>query len=58
MFVNKGQWSVQVSNVFIGPLSALSLDEALNALSVTRIIHSLYYAPAGRYINAWINSNV
>jgi hypothetical protein len=25
-------------------------------VSVTRIIQSLYYAPAGRYINAWMHS--
>jgi hypothetical protein len=25
-------------------------------LSLTRIIQSLYYAPAGRYINAWMHS--
>jgi hypothetical protein len=24
--------------------------------SLTRIIQSLYYAPAGRYINAWMHS--
>ena len=23
---------------------------------ITRIIQSLYYAPAGRYINAWMHS--
>jgi hypothetical protein len=28
----------------------------LSPLYVTRIIQSLYYAPAGRYINAWMHS--
>jgi hypothetical protein len=31
MFVNIGQWSVQVSNVFIVPTCSLSLDEGLNS---------------------------
>jgi len=26
------------------------------ALYITRIIQSLYYAPAGHYINAWMHS--
>ena len=28
----------------------------MTALNLTRIIQSLYYAPAGRYINAWMHS--
>ena len=30
--------------------------ETNTGLLVTRIIQSLYYAPAGRYINAWVHS--
>ena len=28
----------------------------ISTIVVTRIIQSLYYAPAGRYINAWMHS--
>ena len=41
--------------IILRPLSALSLDEGLNAF-ITRIIQSLYYSPASRCINAWMHS--
>jgi hypothetical protein len=33
-----------------------NLFVSIYMIKVTRIIQSLYYAPAGRYINAWMHS--
>ena len=40
------------------PVFQLFYDElhSFSTFFVTRIIQSLYYAPAGRYINAWMHS--
>ena len=40
------------------PVFHLFYDElhSFSTFFVTRIIQSLYYAPAGRYINAWMHS--
>ena len=36
--------------------SGISVRHVIISTKLTRIIQSLYYAPAGRYINAWMHS--
>ena len=46
--------------ILVGPLSKLAYRHGMcfhmSCVFVTRIIQSLYYAPAGRYINTWMHS--
>jgi len=46
---------IKIQHFDVGPIFT-PFSPLISGIQLTRIIQSLYYSPAGRYINAWMHS--